>query len=86
MDSKLDGPGRAAAHEIWASVELHCSAHEVAHVLSRATRATAHDKWCTDATMTTSTRSMRRPTRSRGTARAAAPDLWCTEKYNDSVL
>ena len=47
-------------------------------------RATAHDRWCTDATtMTTSTRPMRRPTLFRRPARATAHDMWCTEKQKE---
>ena len=76
--AKFDGPGRAAAHEMWALYGPLRPAHEVAH---RPVWAAIHEMWCitanTASTSTTSILPMRRSTCFHGPARAVAHAMWC---------
>ena len=74
--SNFDGPGRAAAHEMWDLYARLRPAHEAAHVFDEPARTAAHEIWGTTATInnttTTSTVPMRRPMCFDGPARAVA--------------
>ena len=73
---KIGGPGRAAAHEMWALYGPLHPAHKAAHVFSRAGPAATNEMRCTTATTTTtSILPMTRPTCFHGLARAAAHEM-----------
>ena len=79
----FDGPGRAAAHEMWALYGPLRPAHEAAYMFDGPARTAAHEMLCTAATTTTtSTVPMRPPTCFDGPARAVAHEIWCTTATN----
>jgi len=59
--SKFDGPGWAAAHEMWALYGPHRPAHEAAHVFDGPAWIVAREMWCTTAATATSTVPMGPP-------------------------
>ena len=87
--SKFDGPGRAAAHEMWALYGPLRAERSMWRPMcyDGPTRTAAHEMWCATATITTtSTVPMRPPTCFDGPARAVTHEMWYTTATTTTLL